>query len=226
MQQRPTPYIRRATAADSPALSYICLATANAGVSATHLHSAGELPGLVYAEPYVHLPNSAGFVLVDPCKAKPEEVVGYVLCTADTRQFERDLVEKWYPPYLEKYPLSAIDVEKTDETPPHLRDLKPDDAKYIKLIHNPQCASQICLDRSPAHMHINILPAYQGQGWGRKLIGKVVRFLGDEKGLDTLYLGLDPRNENAKKFYSKVGFKEISEAPGVQMSLSFVDFKD
>lgn len=75
-------YIRRATKDDSSALSYICLATADAGKSAEKLHTAGELPGLVYAEPYVHLPTGFGFVLVDPSRGENGEAVGYVLATS------------------------------------------------------------------------------------------------------------------------------------------------
>ena len=41
---KPTPYIRPATPADSPAVSRICLLTADAGASAASLHAAGELP--------------------------------------------------------------------------------------------------------------------------------------------------------------------------------------
>ncbi|TCD64322.1 hypothetical protein EIP91_004232, partial [Steccherinum ochraceum] len=59
-------YIRRATPSDSPALSRICLLTGDAGQSAAPLHTFGELPGVMYAEPYVHMPSAGGFVLVDP----------------------------------------------------------------------------------------------------------------------------------------------------------------
>ena len=85
--------IRRADAADSPALSHICLVTADAGVSAASLHGAGELPGLMYAEQYVHLPEGFGFVLEDSARRDAGDpfrgVVGYVLSTWDTRAFEK-----------------------------------------------------------------------------------------------------------------------------------------
>lgn len=219
-----TPYIRRAARTDSPALSYICLATADAGKSAESAHSCGELPGLMYAEPYVHLPTGFGFVLVDPSKGETEGVAGYCLSTWDTRQFEREMKETWFPPYLEKYPLSTYHDEVADATPAHLRNLMPDDKRYIGIIHNPHTASDICVKFSPAHLHINILPAYQRQGWGKKLIGEVVRFLREEKGLDAVWLGLDPRNLEAKKFYARLGFKEMPEAPGAVMGLKSEDW--
>lgn len=220
------PYIRRVTPGDSPALSHICLLTADAGASAEPLHSAKELPGLMYAEPYAHLPPCVGFVLVDPSRGGDGTVVGYVLSTYDTRRFEADLRETWFAPYREKYPLSAVDAEVTNATPAHLRALTPDDKRYIALIHNPHTASEVCLAFSPAHLHIDILPAYQRQGWGKKLIGEVVRYLRDEKGLDGLWLGLDPRNTGGKNFYARIGFKEMPEAPGVVMGLKFEDWKE
>lgn len=183
----------------------------------------------MYAEPYVHLPTGFGFVLVDPSKAESEQVVGYCLSTYDTRQFERDLVEKWFPPYREKYPLPTADSQVSDSTAGHLCtldwDLTPNDKRFIALIHNPPTADHVCIAFSPAHLHIDILPEYQRQGWGRRLIGEAVRVL-REKGLDGLWLGLDPRNENGKRFYKKIGFKEMPEAPGAVMSLKFADWKD
>ncbi|PSS37363.1 hypothetical protein EW026_g414 [Hermanssonia centrifuga] len=226
--QPSTVSIRRATAEDSARLSYICLATADAGVSAESLHTAGELPGLMYAEPYVHVPEGFGFVLVDSSKPSEghEDVVGYVLGTFDTRAFERSVKETWFPPYLEKYPLSALKSEPSENTPTHLRDLTPNDKHYIRTIHNPPSASCINVGFSPAHIHIDILPAYQRQGWGRRLIGEAVNYLRGERGLDKLWLGLDVRNANAKKFYQRLGLKEMANAPDGVMGLTFEDWKD
>lgn len=217
------PYIRRATSDDSPALSYICLATANAGQSAEASHSCGELPGLIFAEPYVHLPTGFGFVLVDPNKGGSGEVVGYCLSTWDTRTFERDMETTWLPPYREKYPLSAAAGEATE--PEHLRNLTAEDKRYITIVHKPFTASDVSVAFSPAHLHIDILPAYQRKGWGKKLIGEVVRYLRNERGLDALWLGLDPRNTEAKKFYARLGFEDMPEAPGAVMGLKFANWK-
>ncbi|KAI0347524.1 acyl-CoA N-acyltransferase [Trametopsis cervina] len=221
-------FLRDATAADSPALSRICLLTADAGVSAEPLHSAGELPGLMYAEPYVHLPECHGFVLVDPSKERQTggQVVGYILTAFDTRGFEQSRLTSWFPPYLEKYPLSAIDAEATEDTPAHLRDLTPQDKHYICTIHNPHTAEDSQIAFSPAHLHIDILPEYQRLGWGKKMIGRLVKYLSDEKDLDSLWLGMDPRNASAKKFYLRLGFKEIPNTPVGTVGLKFIDWRD
>lgn len=234
MASTPSPVtIRRATAEDSSALSHICLVTADAGASAAALHKAGELPGIMYAEPYVHLPHAFGFVLVDATKTHDAHrgVVGYVLATYDTRAFERAMTAQWIPPYLAKYPLSSAvegantDVNREAEVPEHLRQLTLQDRHYIRTIHALPTASDVCVAFSPAHLHIDILPEYQRQGWGRRLIGEVVRFLQEEKGLNALWLGMDPRNENARKFYYRLGFRDISGGPFGVMGLKFEDWK-
>jgi len=222
-----TTYIRRATPSDSPALSRICLLTAAAGQSAEDAHTFGELPGVMYAEPYVHLPSAAGFVMVDPTKCSDHsevngeggEVVGYILTTFDTQSFEKEMEETWFPRWRAKYPNPYPSTNDTD-TP------KPADELYIKTIHNPHHASPISLGFSPAHLHIDILPAYQRQGWGRRLISALVQWLKEEKGLDGVWLGMDVRNEEAAKFYTRLGFKVIEGAPRGVVGLKFDEWKD
>ena len=58
------------------------------------------------------------------------------------------------------------------------------------------------------------------------MIGQVVKYLREEKGLDGLWLGLDPRNSNARKFYHRIGFHEIPNAVEGVVGLRFEDWKD
>ncbi|KAJ3500993.1 hypothetical protein NLJ89_g9541 [Agrocybe chaxingu] len=200
--------IRRATESDEAALSRICLLTADAGVSAEPLHDFGELPGLVYAVPYVKLPTTWGFVLEDDVTS---QVVGYILGSTDTRAYERYAAEHWWPPLAEKYPPETM--------------VKPGDQNYSKLLRNMHIAPDANVAYSPAHLHIDILEAYQQQGWGRKLIAAAVEFLRGE-GINGVWLGLDPRNEGARKFYTRLGFGLVEGAPdNNQMGLKFADFK-
>lgn len=212
-------YIRRATQADSRSLSHICLLTGDAGVSAEALHDFGELIGLMYAEPYVHLPAAFGFVIVDP--SKDDAVVGYVLGTADTRAFEAQADETWYPAARARYPYTDPPTNPVDPSKP----LKEADARYIKNIHNPPHSPGINVAFSPAHLHIDILPEYQRQGLGRRLIAEAIKYLREEKGLERLWLGLDPRNVGARRFYERLGFIPIERAAEGVMGLDFKDFK-
>ncbi|KAI0081834.1 acyl-CoA N-acyltransferase [Panus rudis PR-1116 ss-1] len=214
-------HIRRALQSDSPALSRICLLTADAGNSAEHLHTFGELPGVMYAEPYVHLPSAGGFVLVDTAKGVDGagEVVGYVLAAFDTKQFENELEEQWFPKYRVKYPYPNHDTSAPLEA-------KEADARYIRNIHNPPHASPTEIAFSPAHMHIDILPEYQRKGFGRRLIGALIQWLKDEKGLDRMWLGMDPRNTEARAFYEKLGFRHVEGAADNVMGLEFAEWRD
>jgi ribosomal protein S18 acetylase RimI-like enzyme len=195
--------IRKATQADSPSLSRICLLTADAGKSAESLHDHAELPGLVYAVPYVELPTTWAFVLVDESK---DQVVGYIVGSKDTRGFEQYARDHWWPVQAEKYPPSAM--------------VREADKKYANLLRNMYSAEEPNVAFSPAHLHINILEGYQGQGWGRKLIQTAVDYLKAE-GLEGVWLGLDVRNTEARKFYERLGFRSFEGAPAHVIGLKF-----
>ncbi|TEB35614.1 acyl-CoA N-acyltransferase [Coprinellus micaceus] len=200
--------IRPVADQDEPALSKICLLTADAGNSAEHLHDYPELPGLVYAVPYVKLPTTWGFVLED---TGTKEVVGYVLGSQDTRAYEAYATEHWWPPLAEKYPPSIA--------------TKSGDVYYTNLLRNMYTIPQSNIDFSPAHLHIDILPTYQKQGLGTKLISRALEHLKGE-GLEGIWLGMDPRNTGARVFYERLGFKEIDGAPDAnQLGLRFADWR-
>ncbi|KAJ7507956.1 acyl-CoA N-acyltransferase [Mycena galericulata] len=181
--------IRRANEADAPSLSRICLLTADAGKSAESLHDFGELPGLVYAVPYVKLPTTWAFVMVD--ESRENQVVGYVVGSKDTRAYEKYAGQHWWPAHAEKY-LPSDMVREADK-------------KYANLLRNMSTTEEPNIAFSPAHLHINILEEYQGHGWGRKLIETAVDYLKGE-GTKGVWLGMDPRNANARKFYERLGF--------------------
>jgi ribosomal protein S18 acetylase RimI-like enzyme len=198
--------IRKATEADAPALSRICLLTANAGGSAEHLHDYGELPGLVYSVPYVKLPTTWAFVLVD----ETNEAAGYIVGSTDTRAYEKYAVQHWWPPLAKKYPPSLA--------------IKPDDKRYMNIFQKRTPVPDANIAFAAAHLHINILDKYQRQGWGRKLITTAVQYL---KGQNVegagVCLGLDPRNSEARKFYERVGFTKI-EGEDNEMGLKFANY--
>ncbi|KAJ7180243.1 acyl-CoA N-acyltransferase [Mycena crocata] len=198
------PAIRRATEADAPSLSRICLLTADAGRSAESLHDFGELPGLVYAVPYVKLPTTWAFVLVD---GSPDDlVVGYIVGSTDTRAYEQHAGEFWWPAQAEKYPPSAM--------------IRESDKKYSNLLRNMHTATDANIAFSTAHLHINILEKYQGQGWGRKLVQTAVDHLKAE-GVTGVWLGMDPRNTGARKFYERLGFSQFEGCAADVVGLKF-----
>ncbi|KAF8630331.1 hypothetical protein AX15_002981 [Amanita polypyramis BW_CC] len=205
--------IRKATEQDAPALSRICLLTADAGESAEELYDYTELPGLIWAIPYINLPGTWGFVLVDDAIKGDEGqdmVVGYIVGATDTCAFEQYAAERWWPVQAEVYsPLAS----------------KSGDVQCINLLHNMHTAPAANMNFASAHMHINILKEYQGKGWGRKLVGRAVDYL-KEVGVkgDGVWLGLDRRNTKARKFYKRLGFKPIPGGDENQMGLKFTSW--
>ncbi|KAL0067564.1 hypothetical protein AAF712_005279 [Marasmius tenuissimus] len=198
--------IRKATEADIPALSRICLLTADAGSSAEALHDYPELPGLIFSVPYVKLPTTWAFVLVDDSNG---ETVGYVVGSKDTREFERYAEEHWWPPLAEKYPPSIAK--------------KPADEKYMKFLQKMFRAPEENIAFAAAHLHINILEAHQKKGLGREMIERAVEYLkGENVEGNGVWLGMDPRNDNARKFYERMGFRPIEGVPDTNVGLKFV----
>ncbi|KIJ70089.1 hypothetical protein HYDPIDRAFT_23232 [Hydnomerulius pinastri MD-312] len=194
-------FIRPATKADQEALSYICLKTSAAGNDGTPLHNYPSLPGEIYALPYVNLDSVWGFVLVDkPSEDAEEKVVGYTLGALNTPEFEASAAAEWWGPLQTKY-ASLTSPPPTEQ-----------DKKYISTINAFPPASPAQLAFSPAHLHIDILEAYQGKGWGKKLIGRAIAHL-KEQGLEGVWLGMDPANKRAASFYQHLGFSTFEGAP-------------
>ncbi|CAE6339673.1 unnamed protein product [Rhizoctonia solani] len=198
--------VRPVTPADRPMLSRICLLTGDAGQSAEGQYHYPELLGLVYAELYAVVKPWFGFVLVDEGTG---DVVGYIIGTPDTRLFEKNIEKDWYEALRGKYTKDPYPGDSTSA-----------DKHMINLIHKPDTAPEEIITVSQAHIHIDLLPAAQGQGWGTKLIGKAVGYL-KKQGNDSLFVGIDSRNTRARSFYLAIGFESVKTAHGEYFRLGF-----
>ena len=69
------------------------------------------------------------------------------------------------------------------------------------------------------------IPMLQRKSYGRKLMAAAVSFL-KEKGHTGLFVGLDPSNKAAKKFYGRLGFERIDREGGEWWGLVFSHFHD
>jgi len=65
----------------------------------------------------------------------------------------------------------------------------------------------------PAHLHIDILDAYQRKGLGSKLVSSLSEHL-KAKGIGGLMLTVGASNTKGINFYKKYGFKEIAKGIG------------
>ncbi len=173
---------------DLPAVYDICVRTGAAGKDARGQYSSDRLLGDCFAAPYVVLEPQFAFIL--EADGAP---VGYVLGTADTAGFVKHYTESWIPRFDAAYP------EPYAET----------DRALIQLGRHPERMLEPGLENYPAHLHIDLLPQAQGQGFGRRLIAA---FLGavHRAGAPNVHLGMSPTNTAALAFYERLGFTRLS----------------
>ncbi|MEN9938728.1 MAG: hypothetical protein RLZZ387_5307 [Chloroflexota bacterium] len=174
---------------DMVALYRICLLTGDSGQDASALYRDPELLGHVFAGPYAVFEPDLCFTLTHA--AAP---VGYVLATRDSAAFAERCEREWFPPLRERYPLPPPDDHSSE-------------AGFTRYMHAGLGVSPE-MDAYPAHLHIDILPVAQGQGWGRRLIETLAARL-REVGVPGVHLGVGARNTRAIAFYERVGFHRI-----------------
>lgn len=187
---QPAP-IRPADERDLERLYEICLRTADAGEDATRLHDDPTLPGNVWAAPYLHHAPECAFVVVDA----EDRAGGYVLGALDSRAFEASLERLWWPELRRSNPRDG-------------RGRSPADQATVELLHDPPTAVDAIVEEHPSHLHIDLLPEFQGTGNGRRLIETLLDALARD-GSTGVHLGVSARNQGAIGFYRAVGFTEL-----------------
>jgi GNAT superfamily N-acetyltransferase len=113
-----------------------------------------------------------------------------VVGARDTAAFAAAVRREWAPRVAHKYagPVSAAE-----------RDL-------LEVLSGPPPRPELA--GHPAHLHIDLLPAYQRQGHGRALIRRLLATLAGA-GVPAVHLGMVPANTAARVFYDRLGFREI-----------------
>lgn len=150
------------------------------------------------------------------------------LSPSSSLPYPTDLIETG----KERNPLTMVEEEeeepwflqgRSEVNPAALRQ-QARDPRRLLLINREELVA-----RYPATMHIDILPPWQGQGWGRKLIEKFVTAVRKEilsadirsskemklntkiqsKDLGGIHIGISGENEKVVPFYEKLGFQYI-----------------
>ncbi len=75
-------------------------------------------------------------------------------------------------------------------------------------MHHPPGADDAIVAEYPSHLHIDLLPAAQGRGAGRRLVQRLATSLHDA-GSSGIHLGVSSRNHRAIGFYRRLGFAEL-----------------
>lgn len=186
--------LRHAVPGDRAALGAICRATALPPQPGAD----PDLLPAVYVDPYLAFDPGYALVMEDgdgPC--------GYALAAFDTGAFEERCEREWWPPLRERWP--APDEAR--------RAAWSADEQLAAVVHAPHRAPADVRRLYPSHLHVDLLPHAQGQGWGRRLLVRLFDLLARD-GSHGVHLGVARRNEGAQRFYARLGFATVQEHPG------------
>lgn len=175
---------------DLSRLREICVRTGAAGSDATGRWSSDDLLPDLFLEPYVTASPDWAWVVDEG-----EGPVGYLVAVPSTRRFVRWWREKWAPWFADRYPEPNEPFSAEEE-----------------LVHrgrHPEVLEIPELDEYPAHFHIDLLPGFQGRGYGRALIENMLIPALQGAGVPGVHLTMDPANRPARAFYEAVGFVEL-----------------
>lgn len=189
--------IRPFRAGDEPELSRVCVLTADDGADGTGVLSDDEIWGEIFVIPYVVRHPDLAFVV----ETDDGRVAGYVVCAPDTSQFEDWFATEWWPRFAQRWPKPDIERTRQDGT--------------LLYAYSRRAGAEPYADTYPAHLHIDLLPEVQGQGWGRRLIETVMTEL-RARGVSGLHLVASDTNAGAIAFYPRVGFAALPSHEGAQ----------
>jgi len=140
---------------------------------------------LCFSDYYTEKEPDNCFVLADDS----DEAVGYILCAQDYRRYAQ-VFRRDYLPRVRKlgFFLGA--------------------GAWVNVVLHGRYAKKY-----PAHLHIDILDAFQRQGYGSRLMDALTANL-RKKGVPAVMLVVGSGNKKGRSFYKKYGFEEVRVLPG------------
>ena len=122
------------------------------------------------------------------CTDENDEPVGYIICSED--------VKKWRRIFMAEYYLRI---------------------KHCKLSSKLSAIGEVAAhslfaQSYPAHLHIDILKEYRGNGTGTLLMNTLIAHL-REKGVSGVQLCVDSENTKGIRFYERCGFVTLMKFP-------------
>lgn len=191
--------IRQYNPNDRDAVVTICHRTGYFGRDAAPYFKDAELFGLLFTAYYLDYEPEHCFVADDNGKA-----VGYIIGSTDTVG-QREAFDRLIVPRIVKRSFTRTLFRHPGDVL-FLLGLA-DHADYEKELFTEDLVTKF-----PAHLHMNVLPGYQRQGLGTRLMA---RFLGAMRGAGApgLHLVTSTENKKALPFYRKEGFRVFKELP-------------
>lgn len=191
------PCLRPFASGDESALAEICLKTADAGADATGVLDDDAIWAEVFVLPYVRRHPELSFVV----ETDDGRVAGYVVAAPDTRAFEDWFRDEWWPRFAQRWPRPDRERSRQDGV--------------LRSAYGRHGGAAPFGDAYPAHLHIDLLPEVQGQGWGRRLIEALVTALRD-RGVTGLHLVAAAANTGAVAFYERLGLAPLTAPADVR----------
>jgi len=198
-----TARIRPYREADHAAVYDVCVRTADAGGDARGKYHSDDLMPDLFAGPYLFLEPEFAFVLDDGNRA-----VGYVLGTPDTTAFARAYRARWIPRLAGRYPVPP-------DPPGH-----PDE-EMLALHYRPERMVRPGLDEYPAHLHIDLLPPFQGAGHGRAMM-ETFYAAAAGAGATGVHVTVARANTRALGFYRRLGFRPLEVADPGEITVTYL----
>lgn len=187
-------HIRPARPGDEPGAYHVCVKTGDHGADAAHFYAADpDALGRIYTGPYLAFEPELALIL----EREAGGVAGYALGAQDSRAFYERYEAEWRPRLCAEFPEPAGDPAAWTRV-----------QEAHHAYHHPDYTCPEPYDEYPSHMHIDLLPEGQGQGFGRRMLEGVMDRL-RERGSPGVHLGVSPHNHNALAFYAHLGFHEL-----------------
>jgi len=190
--KRTNTFIRHATPTDLPYLYEICHQTGYQGKDASCHLLDRLLVGHLFVAPYIMWKPNWCWVVIN--NGLP---VGYMVTVPDSISYYTWREINWMPTVREYYPERAH-----PDYPPFENILR-------EIVHEPAEVPSF-IKEYPAHIHIDLLPSFQRQGYGRQLFQKFHQKCHEHQ-VTGVHIGVSKFNTDAMKFYPEVGYTALQE---------------
>ncbi len=178
---------------DEAAAYYVCLKTGDNGKDGEPFYPDDpDALGRIYVGPYLKFEPGLALVLEDD-----EGVAGYALGAMDSRRFYQRYEQEWRPTLCRDFPAPTGDAAAWSRV----------EAVHY-LYHHPDYTCPEPYAQYPSHLHIDLLPRAQGQGYGRRMIEQLVERIRAANS-PGVHLGMSAVNDAAYRFYRALGFEEL-----------------